>query len=303
MERLTSYLDLNALVTGVVAFIPDLLAAILILIAFWIFYRLIRRPLRGALGRTGMHRKLIELLIDSVVRYAVLVFALVMALDQLGVNVGAALAGIGVVGIALGFAAQDSLANTIAGFIIFWDKPFSVGDWIDVEGQFGMVQDITLRSTRIRTPRNTFVVIPNQKIIDAILENHSKHGEVRVDVPVGIAYKESIAAAREVLLAAVAGLANVRRDPPPTVVVTGLGDSSVDLKIRIWIDRGELIQSTRFAVLEAAKNALDEAGIEIPFPHLQLFWDDVEDRVVRKFEPLASRQSGARLDEPPAAGR
>lgn len=289
MDRLTSYLNLEELATRLVAFIPDLLAAVVLLTGFWLFYRLARRPMHGALSHTGMHRKLVELLVDSIFRYAVLVFALVMALDQLGVNVGAALAGIGVVGVAVGFAAQDSLANTIAGFMIFWDKPFAVNDWISVEGQFGMVQDITLRSTRIRTPRNTFVAIPNRKIIDAVLENHSTHGETRVDVPVGIAYKEDTAAAREVLLAAVAGLPDVRRDPAPTVVVAGLGDSSVDLLVRAWIDRGEQIQGTRFAMVEAAKNALHAAGIQIPFPHLQLFWDDVEERVVRKLGPLAPR--------------
>jgi small conductance mechanosensitive channel len=285
VDRLLSYLDMPALVTRFVAFVPDILAMILILVVFWALFRLTRRPLQAALVRAGLHRKLVELLVNSVYRYSILVFALVMALDQLGVNVGAALAGIGVVGIAIGFAAQDSLSNTIAGFMIFWDKPFEVGDWIEVEDQFGMVQDITLRSTRIRTPRNTYVVIPNQRIIDAVLENHSKQGELRVDVAVGIAYKEDVAAARQVLLTAVSSLPGVRQDPSPSVVVKELGDSSVNLLIRVWVDRGEQIQPTRFILLESAKTALDAASIQIPFPHLQLFWDDVEERVVRKLRP------------------
>ena len=285
MDDLLPYLDVPALATRLIAFVPDILVTILILIAFWLFFRVTRRPLRAALVHAGLHSKLVQLLVNSVYRYTILVFALVMALDQLGVNVGAALAGIGVVGIAVGFAAQDSLSNTIAGFMIFWDKPFEVGDWIEVEGQFGMVQDITLRSTRIRTPRNTYVVIPNQKIIDAVLENHSKQGELRVDVPVGIAYKEDVAHARRVLLASVSSLPGVRQDPPPSVVVKELGDSSVNLLVRVWVDRGEQIQATRFTLLESAKTALDAAGIQIPFPHLQLFWDDVEERVVRKLRP------------------
>ena len=170
-----------------------------------------------------MEEALIGLLVDNILYYGVMIFGLVMAAAQLGINVGAALAGLGVVGLALAFAAQDSVANVISGIIIFWDKPFEVGDWIKVEEQFGRVNNITLRSTRIRTPRNTYVVIPNKSIIDAVLENLSQHGELRVDVAVGIAYKEDILAARRVLLEAVSGIDTVKSDPAPDVVVDRAG--------------------------------------------------------------------------------
>jgi len=202
-----------------------------------------------------------------------------MAGWQLGINVGAAVAGLGVAGIAVGFAAHDSLANVISGIIVFLDRPFIVGDWITVEDEYGKVSNITLRSTRIRTPRNSYVVIPNKKIIDTVLENHSKHGRLRVDVPVGIAYKEDVGEARNVLLEAVAKLDGVLSEPAPDVVVDGLGSSSVDLLVRVWTNAAERRQATIFSVVEAAKRALDETGIEIPFPHLQLFVDNVEDEV------------------------
>ncbi len=205
-----------------------------------------------------------------------------MAASQVGINVGAALAGLGVVGIAIGFAAQDILSNIIAGFVIFLDKPFEVGDLIQAEEHYGSVTNITLRSTRIRTPQNTYVVVPNKRIIDAVVVNHSKHGETRVDVPVGIAYKESIPDARKVLLDAVSGLKDVVDHPVPSVVVDELGGSSVNLTVRVWIENAEREKPVFFSVLEASKLALDAAGIQIPYPHLQLFWDDVEDRVVRK---------------------
>jgi small conductance mechanosensitive channel len=208
-----------------------------------------------------------------------MIFGLVMAAAQLGIDVGAALAGLGVAGIAVAFAAQDSVANVISGIIIFWDKPFNVGDWIKVADQFGRVNNITLRSTRIRTARNTYVVIPNKAIIDAVLENLTQHGELRVDVPIGIAYKEDIRAARRVLLEAVGRLDGIKRDPAPDVVVEELGDSSVNLLVRVWIDDAEDVPGAHFRTIEAAKLALDEAGIQIPYPHLQLFVDDVEDRV------------------------
>lgn len=213
-----------------------------------------------------------------------------MALDQLGVNVAAAIAGLGIVGIAVGFAAQDSVANVISGFLIFLDKPFEAGDWVAVADQEGTVVEITLRSTRIKTPENTYVVIPNKMIIDQVLVNYSKHGVTRLNIPVGIAYKEYIPQAREVLLRAVKDLEHVLADPAPTVVVNQLGGSSVDLEVRVWVNDANTGQGVMANVVEVVKLALDEASIEIPFPHLQLFVDDVKPPVWEGLTAL-NRQS------------
>jgi small conductance mechanosensitive channel len=279
-------IDLERLLNSAVDAIPQVLAAVAIMFAFWLGFRLSRRPLSATLRRTGIEEKLVGLLVNNIYRYGLMAFGLVMSLAQLGINVGAALAGIGVAGIAIGLAAQDSLANSIAGFMIFWDKPFEVGDWVTTEGEYGQITDITLRSTRIRTPRNTYVVVPNKRIIDAVLENFTKHGDIRIDVSVGIAYKEDIAAARAAILKAVGELESVADDPAPDVVVQALGNSSVDLLARVWISDGKEYQATRYAVIEACKYALNAAGIEIPFPHLQLFWDDVDPRVVERLRAL-----------------
>jgi small conductance mechanosensitive channel len=281
MDRLRELLDVQALTTSAVAYAPRVLVAIVILVAFWGVYRATRPALTALFQRAGLHEKLTQLLVRSLYRFTLLVFALVMAASQLGINVGAALAGIGVVGLAVGFAAQDSLANTIAGLVIFWDKPFVVGDYVTVQDNYGEVTDITLRSTRIRTNRNTYVVIPNKQIIDVVLINHSKHGAVRVDVPVGIAYEEHIPAAREVLLRAVSGLDGVAVDPAPSVVADELAGSSVNLLVRVWIDEARDEQPVRFRTVEACKLALDAAGMQIPFPHLQVIVDDVQERVWR----------------------
>lgn len=279
MQDLIDRIDVEAIVNRVVAFLPDLGQALLVLLAFWVGYRIVRRPLRAALGRTSMAPALIKLLVDNMFRYTAMVLAVIMAASQLGFNVATALAGLGVAGIAVGFAAQDSLSNVISGFLIFWDKPFVVGDWITVDDEYGRVSEITLRSTRIRTPRNTFVVIPNKNIIDTVLVNHSKHGSLRVEASIGIAYKESIPQAREVLLEAIADLPNQDPSHPPDVVAEELGGSSVNLRLRVWITSADDERRTYFQLVERSKLALDAAGIQIPFPHLQLFVDDVEDRV------------------------
>jgi small-conductance mechanosensitive channel len=129
-------------------------------------------------------------------------------------------------------------------------------------------------------------VIPNKSIIDQVLVNHSKHGETRIDVPVGIAYKEDIPAAREVLLAAVREFEEIARHPAPEVVCTALGSSSVDLEVRVWIENAGHEQPIYVKVMEASKRALDAAGIEIPYHHLQLFVEDVRQRVWKQAAKL-----------------
>jgi len=275
-------------VTKFVAFLPNLFVAILIIVAAYIGSRIVRAVLRKALKRAHFEGVLIELLVDNILHYAIIILGLIMALSQLGVNVTAALAGVGVVGIAMGFAAQDTVANVISGILIFWDKPFVVGDWIETEGEYGKVTNITLRTTRIRTPRNTYVVVPNKRIIDEVLENFSKHGELRVDASIGIAYKEDIGKAREALLAAARKVEGVLEEPAPDVIIDELGGSSVNMKVRVWIENAANNRRTLFQLTETAKIALDEAGIEIPFPHLQLFVDTIEDRVIDKVKTIAS---------------
>jgi small conductance mechanosensitive channel len=289
MQELITLLDPERLVQMVVDFLPRLGAAAVVFFAFWLLVRITRPTLRMVLHRADLSETLINLLVDNLYRFALLILGLVMAVSQLGINVGAALAGIGVIGIAVGFAAQDSVGNMIAGFLILWDKPFRVGDMIETQGRYGAVTSITMRTTRIRTPDNTYLVLPNRMMIEDYLVNHSMFGRTRVQVPVGIAYKEDVREARAVILEAVRSVEGILRDPEPDVVVTELGDSSVNLSVRVWTEDAAEERPAHFRTLEACKVALDEAGIEIPFPHLQLFLENVENRVWDK----AARLSGA----------
>lgn len=279
MDGLLRYADVDLLTQMVTGFIPKLVAAALVMFLFWVLWRVTRPPIRAGLTRAAFAEALIHLIVDNLYKSALFLLGLVMAASQLGIHVGAALAGIGVVGVAVGFAAQETLANMIAGFLIFWDRPFKIGDYITAHELYGEVAAITMRTTRIRTMENTYVVIPNSSIIGQMLVNHSMYGETRVNVPVGIAYKEQIGAAREVLLAAVRGLEGVMAEPAPSVVVAKLDNSSVNLQVRVWIDDASDERPVFHRVMEASKLALDKAGIEIPFPHLQLFVDDVRERV------------------------
>lgn len=292
MESTMSLLDPSRFVDIGIAFAPKLVAALLVLFAFWIVHRITRPALRGILRRADFADALIHLLVDNIYRIVLLGFGLIMAASQVGINVGAALAGLGVAGIAIGFAAQDSVANTIAGFLIFWDKPFQVGQIVSTQGEYGEVAQITMRTTRIRTPNNTYVVIPNRKIIEDVLVNHSMYGHTRVDVLLGIAYKENVDSAREVLLAVAGDDPDVLDDPAPEIVMTELGDSSVNLAVRVWISDAQQERPVLARVLEASKKALDAAEIEIPFPHLQLFVEDLRPPVVDQMKLIGAHRAG-----------
>jgi small conductance mechanosensitive channel len=293
MNTLLKSIDAEVVYNTILRIIPDVLGALAVLFGFWLLFRLTRKPLRFLLEKANIHTNLIDLLIDNVYKVILIIFAVVMAASQVGLNVGAMVAGIGVAGIAIGFAAQDSLANSIAGFLIFWDKPFEVGDLIRVAGEYGQVMEITLRSTRIRTLNNTYVVLPNKGVIDQVLVNHSKHGETRIEVPVGIAYKEHIPDARKVILDRVKTLEGVLQEPAPDMVVKQLGSSSVDLIIRVWIENARYEMPVYYRVMEASKLALDAAGIQIPYHHLQLFIESVDDKIWEK---------AGRLSRLPSAG-
>lgn len=286
MIDLANLLDPDQITAALVSYTPRVFAALLVFAVFWVLQRLTRPPFRALLRRAGIHETLVHMIVDNLYRFAVMIFGLVMAAAQLGINVTAALAGISIVGVAIGFAAQDSLSNMIAGFLIFWDKPFLVGDFITLQEHYGRVVEITMRTTRIRTPQNTYVVIPNKHIIDTVVVNHTKHGEIRVEVPIGIAYKEFVPEARKVMLEAVRGVEGVLEDPAPDVVVKGLGGSSVDLLVRVWTDLAAEERPVFFHTLEACKLALDRAGIQIPYPHLQLFFEKIEEPVMRELARL-----------------
>lgn len=259
--------------------LPKFFGALVVFVLFILIYRFTRKPLARVLRGANIEEALIHMLVDNVYRLSLVIFGFVMALGQLGVNITAALAGIGIIGVAIGFAAQDSLSNIIAGFLIFWDKPFKVGDWVSIAGLYGKVAAITLRSTRIRTLENTYIIIPNQKIINEVLTNHTKNGRMRVNVSIGIAFKESIADARKALLGAVKSVPHIESDPAPDVVVKQISESSVDLLVRVWIKNAENEVEVFHNTVESCKNALDEAGIQIPFPHRQLFVDAVDKSV------------------------
>lgn len=245
--------------------LPNLAYAIVVALFFVALYFVARRLLRALFERQRADPALIKISIQ-LTRYTFLAVGTVMVANQLGFEVGSVIAGLGVAGLAVGLAAQDTLGNVIAGLTILWDRPFRTGDHVTIAGTFGRVMYVGLRSTHIRTVEELDTFLPNKQVVDQKIVNHTLNPRLRLAIPLGIAYKEDVRQARQVLLDAVDGNEYVAETPEPTVVVTQLADSAVNLELRVWLEDAYKERSAVVDLLEIAKLALDEAGIEIPFP-------------------------------------
>ena len=253
------------LVVALIGFIPRLIVALLFLLVFWVIYRAVRRVLVGSMKRANIDPSIRDML-GYLVKWAIMGFGVVIACNQIGIQIAALLTGVSIIGLAIGFAAQETLSNFIAGIVIFWDKPFRLGDWVEVDGVYAQVQRVTFRSTRMLDLNGDAVIVPNTMMLSRKLSNRSIHPATRVTVSIGIAYKDSIAQARAVLLPLVRGDQRVLPAPEPVVQVDACSESTVHLVMRFWVEDEAVALRIRHEYLEKAKNALDTAGISIPLP-------------------------------------
>ena len=270
LDRLIEKLDAGAMLTAIVSYLPNLFAAVLLAILFWVVLLILKRLLGTALRKANVPEDASDIVLRFT-GYAVGIIAMLTIAGQLGIKITSLIAGLGVAGLALSFAAQDTVANVISGITLLIDRPFKKGDWIRVGDIHAAVTQIKLRTTVLTTFDNETLVMPNKMLAQERIVNHTLTPRIRVKVPVGIAYKESIESARRAMLSTLAGDDRILDSPAPSVVVTGLGDSSVNLELRFWAHDPLIKFALMFEYTEKCKNALDEAGIEIPFPHLQLF--------------------------------
>jgi len=203
----------------------------------------------------------------------VYVTAIIMALDILGVNVMPFIAGAGVVGIAIGFAAKDTLSNLIAGILLIMDRPFEIGDRIEIwsapagSASWGDVIDIGLRATKIRTTDNIVIIIPNNEIMKRDIVNYTIiTSKIRVRINIGVAYDADMKKTKEIIKRVADSADWISKEPPPKVVVKNFGESSVDLQLRVWINDARKRMDTISYITDRVKDEFDKKGIEIPYP-------------------------------------
>jgi len=252
---------LKDLALAVLAFIPRLVVAGLFLVFFWLIYRALRKLITGALTTAGVDQSIRDML-SHLLKWAIMGFGAVIACNQIGVQIAALLTGVSIIGLAVGFAAKETIENFIAGIVIFWDKPFKIGDQVEIEGTTGRIVRVTFRSTRILDGNGKMVIFPNTQMLAKKLMNNSTHPLTAVKVVVGIAYQESIDAARTILLRMVAGDERICAEPEPSVGVVECTPTSVQMALSFWVVDETLEAAMKQEYLEKAKKSLDAAAIE-----------------------------------------
>lgn len=203
--------------------------------------------------------------LKNIIYYALLIAVVIAAAGQLGINTTSFLTVVGAAGLAIGLALKDSLANFSAGVMLILFRPFKVGDAVNVAGETGTVEEITIFNTVMNTPDNQKKIIPNGIVASGTITNITANDTRRIDMVFGIGYGDDIKAAERLLVDLVKAEPKVLTDPKPTVAVAELADSSVNFVVRPWVKTSDY-WDVKFSLTEKIKLAFDEAGISIPFP-------------------------------------
>lgn len=242
--------------------------ALLLLALAWLVAGWMKRSTHRALVRAKFDLTLTKFL-ATLVRWTVLVLAIVGILGMFGFQTASFAAVIGGSALAIGLALQGSLSNMAAGVMLLTFRPYKVGDYINAGGVSGTVNEIELFTTTLDTPDNRRIIVPNGSVFGATIENVTHHPTRRVDVGVGVAYTADIDRTREALLRVATEVEGRLPEQDPVVYLSGLGASSVDWVIRVWTNTGDF-WAVKERLTRSVKYALDEAGIGIPFPQMDV---------------------------------
>ncbi|RMH49603.1 MAG: mechanosensitive ion channel family protein [Bacteroidetes bacterium] len=279
LERLRAEFNLETMGSHFAALLTNLVVGLLTFLAFYLAWWMLDRLARFVLRRTERVDATTASFIETALKYTVLAVGLVQALSAAGIDTAAVIASLGIAGLTIGFAARDALSNLISGLLIFWDRPFVIGDLVEVGGQYGRVDRITLRSTRVVTPDGRMLAVPNSSIINSTVASYTNFPHLRLDVDVTVGVTEDLQRARAVLLDLVRKDPAYMSDPPPRVIVTALNDYNVALQLQVWLadERQHIVK--RSELREQIFYAFNEAGIEMPFETIQLTPLEVKARV------------------------
>jgi small-conductance mechanosensitive channel len=242
-------------------------AVVILLLGMWLSRRL-SKTLDRAFERAHMEATLRGFL-RNIAYAAMLVIVIVAALQSLGVPTTSVMAVLGAAGLAIGLALKDSLSNIASGVMLIVQRPFHVGDFVQAAGLEGTVDQIRVFQTKLRTTDNRVVVVPNSLITTAPIINFTANPQRRIDLAVGVGYEDDLKAARAVLLEVAAANPLVLAAPSPEALVTTLGESSVNLELRAWVNTPDY-GNARSELTAAVRDGLVERGLNIPYPQRDL---------------------------------
>ena len=254
----------DGLIPWAVDYGPKVLAALLV----FIIGKFVAKMLTGAVRKLMVKGNLDESVakfLGSLAYMMLMTMVVIAALGQLGVPTNSFVAIIGAAGLAVGFALQGSLGNFAAGVMIMIFRPFKVGDFVEAGGHAGVIEEVQVFATMMRSGDNKLIIIPNNAVTGGSIVNYSAKDTRRIDMVFGIGYDDDIKKAKEILERMVKADSRVLADPAPTIAVAELADSSVNFVVRPWVKGGDY-WPTKFDLTESIKLEFDKEGISIPFP-------------------------------------
>ncbi|WP_086932959.1 mechanosensitive ion channel family protein [Agarilytica rhodophyticola] len=268
--------DIEGNVTSLVSESSQLVVAygikLILAIAVYVVGKWVVNVLVGALEKS-LNSRGVDPTVASFTRnisyYALLTMVVIAALGQLGVQTASFVAIVGAAGLAIGFALQGSLANFASGVLLILFRPFKIGDFVEAGGTAGVVHEISIFSTILKTPDNKTVIVSNSAVMGGNIVNYSTEKERRVDITVGVSYSANLSEVKTVLQEIIDGEERILKERESTIAVAELADSSVNFVFRVWVETGNY-WPVFFDLNEKIKVRLDEKNIEIPFPQMDV---------------------------------
>lgn len=264
MEKYQKWIDL-AIEKGSEYGLKLIMAIIIWIVGKWVIKK-IMKFFKKMLRKNKNMDETLEKFLSDLVRTILLVLLIIAILGQLGIDTASFAAILAAAGLAVGLALQGSLSNFAGGVLIMLFKPFKVGDLIEAQGEIGVVSEIQIFTTKLASPGNKLVILPNGALSNGNIKNFTELGELRVDLTIGVSYDADIRETKEALMRAMTSQDKVLKEPVATVNMGELADSSVNYEVRPWATP-ENYWDVYFQTIENCKIELDKAGIEIPYPH------------------------------------
>lgn len=243
--------------------IKILIALVIFIVGRWIV-KAIRNFLKSMMTKKNVDPE-VNSFVCSLIYVTLLVFVIIAALAQVGIQTTSLIAVLGAASLAIGLALQGSLANFAAGVLLIIFRPFKVGDYVECAGTAGTVDEMQIFTTQLKSPDNKKIIIPNAKLLGDVITNYSAKETRRVDLVIGVSYGDDLQKVEKVLRDVLSKDERVLQDPAPTVAVLALADSSVNFAVRPWVKTGDY-WSVYFDLTKSIKMRLDTEGISIPFP-------------------------------------
>ncbi len=248
-----------------VEYTVSVIGAIVLLIVGFMVAGQVRKLVYKAIKKTKHGDETLARFVAKAARYAVLALVIVMVLSQFGVQTASIIAALGAAGLAIGLALQGTLQNVASGLVLLLLRPFKVGDYIESSAVSGVVQEIGLFATELKTPDGLYVLAPNSEVWGTPITNYSREKTRRFDLSIGIGYQDDIDKAMTIMKQLVEKEKRILADPEPFLFVDSLGDSAVGVTCRVWVNSPDWWETSR-DLTKVAKLAFDKEGISIPFP-------------------------------------